>query len=238
MKSERAHMSPVKTMNQVNQVNSTSRMALALLCLLVLAPPASAADRLDEVLASMSAAGEKLKTMSASFRQTNHDYILSEDEVVTGKLFLRMPSDIRWEYEPPQEKVLLVGRNRVRLYNPTARQVQEFERGKLRGAGAELLVGFGRNESLKENYDVSLLAETEERVSLKLVPKPSSGSLFTAIELTLDKGHWTPVKTIFFEANRDQTELLFDAVKLNTELPKDIFELHLPPGVEIVRGGL
>jgi len=201
-------------------------------------PATSSVERLDEVLAAMRAAGDELKTMSASFRQTNHDYILSEDEVVTGKLFLRMPSDIRWEYEPPQEKVLLVGRDRIRLYNPVARQVQEFERGKLRGAGAELLVGFGRNDALKENYDVSLMDETPAEARLRLVPKPTSGSLFTAIELTLSKENWTPVKTTFFEANRDQTEIEFDAVILNGDLPKDVFELRLPAGVEIVRGGL
>lgn len=195
-----------------------------------------ASDRLDEVLASMKAAGDKLETMSASFQQTNHDYILSEDEIVTGKLFLELPGNIRWEYEPPQEKVLLVKRDKVRLYNPAARQVQEFKRGSLRGAGAELLVGFGRSASLKENYDVSLIDETDVEVSLKLIPKPSSGSLFTAIELTLDKKHWTPAKTIFFEANHDQTEILFEAVKVNAQLPKDIFELRLPEGVEIVRG--
>ena len=198
----------------------------------------ASSERVDEVLASMRSAGAELETMSARFRQTNHDYILSEDEVVTGKLFVRMPNEIRWEYEPPQEKILLVEKDRVRLYNPVARQVQEFERGKMRGAGAELLVGFGRNDSLKENYDVSLLGETSEEANLRLVPKPSSGSLFTAIELTLNKANWTPLKTIFFEANRDQTEIVFDAVELNVELPKDVFELQLPPGVEVVRGGI
>lgn len=197
------------------------------------------ADRLDEILSSMQRAGDGMKTMSADFTQTNHDYILSEEEIVSGKLYLEIPGLIRWEYEPPQEKVLLVKGDKVSLYNPTARQVQEFKRGKMSGAGADLLIGFGRsNESLKQNYDVSLLDENDESVQLKLIPKPdSSASLFTSIDLTIDKERWTPLKSVFHEPNRDHTVIVFQSVAVNSPLPKNIFELKLPAGVEVVRGG-
>jgi outer membrane lipoprotein carrier protein len=222
----------------------TSEHFVATTLLLMLALPLSAGsgsvnrpDRLGEVLAEMKTAGNRLETLRAGFVQTDHDYILGDEETSSGELFLAVPGRIRWEYAEPAPRVLLVRDELVRLFNPTANQVQEFERSEGRGGGAELLVGFGKsNEAIGENYEPSLVEETDEAVTLKLVPKPDSPvSIFTAIELTLTKTSWTPVQSVFHEPNRDRTVIEFRDVEINVELPKEVFELDLPPNVEIVR---
>jgi outer membrane lipoprotein carrier protein len=136
--------------------------------------------------------------------------------------------------------VLLVKDDLVRVYNPTARQVHEFRRGqkgKEGSGGAELLIGFGSdNEAIARNYDVSLVEETDTTATLALVPKPtSSASLFTKIELTLDKKTWTPVRSLFHSPNRNQADIRFENLSLNPGLPASTFELKLPAGVEIIR---
>jgi outer membrane lipoprotein-sorting protein len=126
----------------------------------------------------------------------------------------------------------------VRVYNPTARQVHEFRRGQgSKSGGADLLIGFGSNsESIRKNYDVSLAAETDTEATLALVPKPDSkASLFTRIELTLDKKTWTPVRSVFHSPNRNRADIRFENVALNRDVPADTFELKLPPNVEILR---
>jgi outer membrane lipoprotein carrier protein len=201
--------------------------------------PSPGTDRLDDVLAAMKTAGDQLKTLSADFQQTHRDHILDEEEKSTGKLYMQVPGRIRWEYDPPQEKVLLVKDNKILLYNPVARQAQEFEQGQMRGAGADLLIGFGKsNSEIGKNYNVRLVEENATDVVLDLVPKPeSSASIFASIRLTLEKEDWTPVRTVFLELNKDTTELEFHQVRLNEPLPPKIFELDLPPGVDIIRGG-
>ena len=211
-----------------------------LLLLILLPVPASsfALDRLGEILAAMQSAGDRLQTLTADFQQTNRDHILEEEETSSGKLFLQVPGQIRWEYGPPASKVLLVKDEKILLYNVVAHQVQEFERGQMRGAGADLLLGFGRsNAEIGKHYDVSLLEERSDEVVLELIPKPdSSASIFAAVELTLGKAEWTPIQTVFHEVNKDTTTLVFEDVKLNGALPRRVFELDLPPGVEILRG--
>jgi outer membrane lipoprotein-sorting protein len=194
-------------------------------------------DRLDEILSEMARAGEQLKTLEARFDQNNHDYILDMDETASGKLYVELPGKIRWEYEPPSPKVLLVAGDKIRLFNPTSNQVQEFEKGQMRGGGADLLIGFGKsNAEIGKNYDVSLVEENEATVVLELVPKPgSSASLFKAIELTMEKKRWIPVRSLFHELNRDTTEILFKEMKVNGKLPPKAFDLDLPPNVEIIR---
>ncbi len=196
------------------------------------------ADRLEEVLAEMGKAGKRLKTLTADFVQTDHDYLLKDQEETRGKLTLAVPGRIRWEHAPPREKVLVVKDELVRVYNPTARQVHEFERGKgSKSGGADLLIGFGGgNEKIRESYDVSLIEETQSTVSILLVPKPDSkASLFTRIELTLDQKTWTPVRSVFHSPNRNRADIRFGNIILNRNLPPGIFELKLPPNVEIIR---
>jgi len=211
-------------------------IAFALAVFLLTAGPARA-DRLDEVLAEMGKAGKRLETMTADFRQTDHDFILKDQEESRGKLYLAVPGRIRWEYAPPREKVLVVKDDLVRLYNPTANQVHEFRRGKgAKSGGADLLIGFGSgNEKIRETYDVSLGEETERTVAISLVPKDPRASLFTRIELALDKKTWTPVQSVFHSPNRNRTDIRFESVVLNRDIPPATFELKLPPNVEIIR---
>jgi len=212
-------------------------MKTSLLALSLLATPADA-ERLREVLAEMEKAGDKLETLAADFQQTDYDAILEDEDVSSGKLYLEMPGRVRWEHTDPAPKVLVVKDKLVRVYNPTAGQVQEFEqKSGGRSGGFNLLVGFGSsNEEIARNYDASLLEETDSSVVLKLVPKPDSpASLFAAIELTVDKSTWTPVRSVFYEMNRDHTDIDFENVVVNGKLPKDVFELDLPNDVAIIR---
>jgi outer membrane lipoprotein carrier protein len=199
------------------------------------AVPAAGAERVAEILAAMKAAGERLQTMAARFEQKKHDHVLDEYEVAAGKLYLRVPGNLRWEYDPPDGKILLVQEDRVRVYNPTARQVQEFKKGQMRGFEGDLLIGFGRsNRELAQRYEVSLAEEGPRGVVLRLKPR-SEEALFISVELTLDPHNWVPVRTVFTEPNDDRTELTFSERALNGDLPGSVFELDLPPGVEVVR---
>jgi outer membrane lipoprotein carrier protein len=199
---------------------------------------ASPADeRLDEILTAMKTAGERLDTLQAVFEQTDHDHILDMDESSSGMLYVKVPGRIRWEYEAPARKVLLIKEDKIQLYIPTANQVQEFNRRQSRGAGADLLVGFGKsNAEIGKNYDAGLVEETDDTVLLALVPKPgTTASVFKAIDLTIEKKRWIPIRSVFHEANRDTTEIVFKEMEVNGSLPADAFELELPPDVEIVR---
>lgn len=212
-------------------------LTIALLALSLVASPVDA-ERLDEVLSEMEKAGDQLKTLSADFQQTDHDTILQDQDLSRGKLYLEMPGSVRWEHVEPAPKVLLIRNKLVRVYNVTAAQVDEFKQGAgNRAGGMNLLVGFGSsNEEIAKNYDASLVEETASNVVLRLDPKPDSpASLFTAIELTVDKKTWTPVRSVFHEANRDYTDIDFDNVVINGKLPDHVFELDLPDNVVVIK---
>jgi outer membrane lipoprotein-sorting protein len=212
-------------------------LSISLLALSLVVAPAEA-ERLDEILAEMEKAGDALRTLSADFQQTDHDSILQDQDVSRGKLYIEFPGSVRWEHVEPAPKILLVRNKVVRIYNVTAAQVDEFKQDAAGGSGGmNLLVGFGGDrDEIAKNYDASLVEETASSAVLKLIPKPESpASLFAAIELTIDKATWTPVRSVFYETNHDHTVIDFEDVVINGELPDDVFELDLPKGVAVIK---
>ncbi|MGR3323786.1 MAG: LolA family protein [Pseudooceanicola sp.] len=85
------------------------RLALAPVLALALAVPAWA-EKLP--LGQISAYLNDLETAEAKFTQVNADGSIS-----TGKLFIKRPGRVRFEYDPPEEALVLAGSNTVAIYD-------------------------------------------------------------------------------------------------------------------------
>jgi outer membrane lipoprotein carrier protein len=200
--------------------------ALALLLL-----PAGDAEG---VLASLEEAGRSLKTLEARFVETRTLVLLDETEERQGRVILQVPGRLRWDYTLPQPSVMLIKDGRFARYVPQTKQVF---RGAAKGE-SDLLVGFGPGAAdLGAKYRVTLLGEEtvagEPTHVLELEPKPGheSSGLFTSIRLWVEKRRHVPVQTRLTEPTGDQTTILFSEVRINGSLPRDAFDLSLPPDV-------
>jgi outer membrane lipoprotein carrier protein len=206
--------------------------------LLLLGLLSGAPDSRKAVLDSLSKSGRELQTMTAEFQQTKVNVILNESEESRGKVQLKIPGKVRWDYLSPQPGVMLLAHGQFQRYFPQTKQVF---RGNVKGE-ADLLLGFGPGATkLDEKYDVNLAAD--ELVSgratyvLDLVPKKAQAeaSLFSKIRLWVDKERSIPSQIRLTEPTSDYTTILFDKVHVNGPLKDDAFELKTPPGTEVVQ---
>jgi outer membrane lipoprotein-sorting protein len=106
-------------------------LLLAPLALLPLARPARA-DKLP--LAELSAYINGIKTATADFTQVNAD-----GSVSTGKLWLRRPNRMRFEYAPPDRNLVLASAGSVAIFD--ARSNQPPEQYPLRRTPLHLILG-------------------------------------------------------------------------------------------------
>ncbi|MDO8882011.1 MAG: outer membrane lipoprotein carrier protein LolA [Pseudotabrizicola sp.] len=90
---------------------------LAPLALFALGAPAFAA-RIS--LADLSAYLNGLTTVQADFTQVN-----SNGTIATGKLFIRRPGRIRFEYAPPDRSLVMAGGSQVAIFDPKSNQPPE-----------------------------------------------------------------------------------------------------------------
>ncbi|WP_299948305.1 outer membrane lipoprotein carrier protein LolA [uncultured Ruegeria sp.] len=88
------------------------------LALTLAAPAAWAADKLP--LSQISNYLNQLKTVQTTFTQVNDDGSLS-----TGKLWLQRPGKMRFEYDPPNNAVVLARAGTVQIFDPKSNQPPE-----------------------------------------------------------------------------------------------------------------
>jgi len=188
------------------------------------------------VLRSLEEAGRAVRTLQASFTETKVLVLLDEKTESRGTVFLQVPGRFRWNYEAPQESVVLVKDGRFARYFPKSKQVF---RGEAKGE-ADLLVGFGPGAAgLGQKYEATL--EGEEGVGevrtyvLDLKPRAGQSGLFSAIRLYVDEARFVPVQTRLTEPTGDFTTVRFEKMRINEKLPAGAFELSLPKGVVEVR---
>jgi outer membrane lipoprotein-sorting protein len=90
---------------------------LAPLALLALGTPALAAKI---SLADLSAYLNGLTTLQADFTQVN-----SDGTIATGRLFIRRPGRVRFEYAPPNKSLVMAGGQQVAIFDPKSNQPPE-----------------------------------------------------------------------------------------------------------------
>ncbi|EEE36550.1 outer membrane lipoprotein carrier protein LolA [Rhodobacteraceae bacterium KLH11] len=88
------------------------------LALTLAAPAAWAADKLP--LSQISNYLNQMKTVQTTFTQVNDDGSLS-----TGKLWLQRPGKMRFEYDPPNDAVVLARAGTVQIFDPKSNQPPE-----------------------------------------------------------------------------------------------------------------
>jgi outer membrane lipoprotein-sorting protein len=91
----------------VNDMKKT-RLPLALLLSAALALPASAKVPLDRISAWLNG----FETAEAKFTQVNGD-----GSVSTGKLYIRRPGRMRFEYDPPEPALVVAGGGQVAVFD-------------------------------------------------------------------------------------------------------------------------
>jgi outer membrane lipoprotein-sorting protein len=90
------------------------RLFLVALAALLLATPSNA-QKLS--LAAISAYLQSIDTAQAPFTQINDDGTIS-----TGEIFIRRPGRVRFEYNPPDESLVMAGQGQVAVFDAKSNQ--------------------------------------------------------------------------------------------------------------------
>ena len=87
-----------------------------------------------------------------------------------------------------------------------------------------------------EQYTVELSpfpSENKNAIHLKLMPKSEDDDSYILLEI--NEKTWLIQKAIFFDWAGNKTEFHFNKIKKNINFDQAMFELKIPPGVEIIK---
>ena len=199
---------------------------------------------LKQILEHMNENGKRLKTVSGNFEYTKVTVLVDDRSTENGQIFLRKskPPDLLLKFEKPDQKVILLRKNKAEMFNPKINQIQEYDLSKHAGLVDQfLLLGFGTDSNeLKKAYRINYLKEEnlsgDLTVQLDLTPRdPKVANQISKIQLWISEESWLPVQQKFFEPSGDYLLTRFSSVRFNPFIRSSTFRIDAPKDVKRVK---
>ncbi|TKB69566.1 MAG: outer membrane lipoprotein carrier protein LolA [Nitrospira sp.] len=244
-------ISMVRKLNRACSVPSgLVRAGLALTCMWALLPtPFLAAEEFDEnaltevreVVKQLQARYEKTKDLQADFSQKTMIEGFERAITSSGKVYIKKPGQLRWNYLDPSVEDIYVNRDDVKVYVPEHKQVLVGKLTQMAASKAplELLLGAAK---LDESFDIQPTPGKGRGVGgirlLTLLPKSREGeagrSLQRIVLEVFPKTYF--IRTIsLHEISGNVASFEFSSLQSNIGLGDAVFNLKLPEGVEVVK---
>jgi len=207
------------------------RKILVALALCALAAAASAEEE-SPALAGLQRWLDGTKDLQARFEQSLLSSALGAGPSESGRIYLRRPGRMRWEYTTPESKIAVLVDDRTQLYIAEEKRLHVAQLPKDDASLAGLLAG---SQPLSALFVATSLPDEGGRTRLKLVPK-SPTSAAQEIVLDLDPKTSAVARVELLDQGGNRMAYTFTALKRNAGVPDSLFRLNPPRGTEVVEG--
>jgi outer membrane lipoprotein-sorting protein len=196
---------------------------------------------LDTVMTMMDKSAKDFHSLTADIEHVKYTAAVKDTSTETGQIFVRKDEKLRIDFQKPDPRTILRNGDNLYIYTPKIGTVEEFNIGKNRAmADQYLALGFGtKSDSLRKNYQVSLIGEEEldgrKMAVIELVPNAEDvRKQITKIEMWVDEASWLPVQQKFIEAGSgDYFMSRYKSVMKNLKIADSKFKPDWPKGTKI-----
>ena len=200
-----------------------------------------AVKEVREVVKQLQSRYEKTKDLQADFTQKTTIEGFDRAITSTGKVYIKKPGRLRWNYLDPSVEDIYVNSDDVKVYVPEHRQVLVGKLTQMAASKAplELLLGAAK---LDESYDIEPTLGKGRGVGgirlLTLLPKSQEGeagrSLQRIVLEVFPKTYFIRTVTLH-EMSGNVARFEFSSLQSNIGLGDAVFDLKLPADVEVVK---
>ena len=201
----------------------------------------NAIKEVQEVVKQLQARYEKTKDLQADFTQKTMIEGFERSIASSGKVYIKKPGRLRWNYLDPSVEDIYVNRDDVKVYVPEHKQVLVGKLTQMAASKAplELLLGAAK---LAESFDIEPTPGKGRGVGgirlLTLLPKSREGeagrSLQRIVLEVFPKTYF--IRTLsLHEASGNVSSFEFSSLQPNVGLGDALFDFKVPPGVEVVK---
>jgi outer membrane lipoprotein carrier protein len=215
-----------------------------LLSLLVLALGSAGAARADgeepggcarAVAGRVQAHYEGVRNLEARFTQRSRSVAFGaagQEMRARGVALFAKPGRMRWTYEEPEPSVVVSDGKTLWIYDPVAKEVQEFPVGEgfLSGTAVQFLLGEG---NILEAFEVA--AEGCGTAAVRLLLRPRAETSYESLELLVDPESGSVRETAVVDLFGNRTDVIFESVRSNLPVDAAQFRFEAGPGVRVLR---
>ena len=194
-----------------------------------------------DVVRRIQARYEKTKDLQADFSQKTRIEGFERPVVSSGKVYIKKPGRLRWDYLDPASEEIYVNQDDVKVYVPEHKQVLIGKLTQMAASQAplELLQGAAR---LDESFDIEPTKGKERGIGgirlVTLIPKfkdhDSTRNLQRIVLEVFPKTYFLRTVSLH-EISGNVATFEFSGLKPNLGLSNDVFDFKIPPDVEVVK---
>jgi outer membrane lipoprotein carrier protein len=154
----------------------------------------------------------------------------------SGKLWLKKPSKMRWEYRSPEEKLFVADGHDGWLYLPQEKQVRKSSMKDLNDLRSPIAFLLGKTKLERELSGLSFAPEFKlwhpEDAVVRGVPKGMEDQIRdVALEITPEH---QIARILIYGVDDSVTEYRFANLKENVRVPESLFRFRPVEGTEVI----
>lgn len=214
----------------------TSIVGLAFLPLPFFVPPLSAApDSLDSFVDSVQKQYERNRTLTGNFTQIAYLKQHNRQNISKGKVYLKKPGRMRWEYKEPEEQVVVSDGKTLWFYLPLGGQATKSNLGEaiVPDSPYNFLMGKGK---IKQLFEISAVTPEWGDAKLRylsLVPKRGEANMAKII-IGVDRKTFQVEETNIIDYFGNSTRVIMSEVDRGGDIPNTMFNFVPPKDVEVI----
>ena len=173
-------------------------------------------------------------SFTAQFIQESTVRAMEITDFASGKIFVRYPGKMRWEYEKPERQIIITDGFKLWIYRPADNQVMIgsapafFSDGK----GASFLSDI---TLVRKKFKISL-AESKDDFFYELKLQPLEKTLdVTDIRLSVTKNTFTVIRVVTYNSYGDKNHIEFLNHEFKAELKDSLFSFEAPEGTDVLQ---
>ena len=193
----------------------------------------AAAPDAGKLLREVEARYAGVKCLSASFTQSYRSAALGQNVVERGRIFVKRPGRMRWDYRQPEKKVFVVAPDGTTLtYLPS--DFTAF-RSRIPEGAPHLKLLLGESD-LQGAFDVQAVELKNPRnaraVALKLEPRSAVEGV-ELLYLEVDPATRSVERILVVDSLGNESELILERVREDLVLKDQDFDVRLPSGIDV-----
>ncbi|MGQ0504520.1 MAG: LolA family protein [Myxococcaceae bacterium] len=193
--------------------------------------PSSMTGDVKELVDRMQAFYEKTEDFKAQFKQEYAHKTFKRKQVSTGTMTFKKPGLLRWEYEKPAPKAIVLSGDKVYLYDPEAMLLTK-SRIDTNQLSASVTFLFGKGKLADEFSIEKGNCETCSGTLLVLTPLKQDPR-FQQLKLEVDGKTARVLKSTVIDPDGSENAISFLDFKPNVGITKEQFTLNPAEGTQV-----
>jgi outer membrane lipoprotein carrier protein len=199
---------------------------------------AASVSAVEDLVGKVDARYAQTQDLQADFTQETIFEGFTTGFTSSGRLYLKKPGLLRWDYLQPSEEQIYVDGDQVMMYVPEHQQVVKGALTQMAASKGPLalLQGVGELSQQFTILESSIGSKEGELPSLTLVPKPVGNDAPTIkkIVLKLFPDSYLIQTITLFEVSGNISRVVFDHIQVNKGLSSRLLKFEVPPDVVVV----